>query len=93
MNVLVIDIGGTHVKVLASGQTEPRKFVSGPSMTPKDMVSAVKKLTTDWKYDVIAMGYPGPALQNRPVAEPHNLAPGWVGFRNAGISKNLFGPR
>jgi polyphosphate glucokinase len=80
LNVLVVDVGGTHVKVLATGQTKPRKFVSGPTMTPKDMVSGVKKLTRDWKYDVVAIGYPGPALHNRPVAEPRNLAPDWVGF-------------
>ena len=80
LNVLVIDIGGTHVKVLATGQSEPRKFVSGPTMMPRRMVSGVKKITADWKYNAISMGYPGPVLRNHPVAEPHNLAPGWVGF-------------
>jgi polyphosphate glucokinase len=80
LNVLVVDIGGTHVKVLATGQTKPREFPSGPTMTAKRMASGVKKLTADWKYEVVSMGYPGPVLRNRPVAEPHNLGPGWVGF-------------
>jgi polyphosphate glucokinase len=80
MNVLVIDVGGTHVKILATGQEAPRKFPSGAKMTPKQMVSGVKQLAGTWKYDAVSIGYPGPVLQNRPVAEPHNLAPGWVGF-------------
>jgi len=80
MNVLVVDVGGTHVKLLATGQSEPRKFVSGPTLTPEQMVAGIKELTTDWKYNVVAIGYPGPVLHGRPVAEPHNLAPGWVGF-------------
>lgn len=83
MKVLVVDVGGTHVKVLAMGKTEAREFVSGPTMTPKRMVSGVKKLTADWEYDMVSIGYPGPALRNRPIAEPHNLAAGWVGFRLA----------
>ena len=80
MNVLVIDIGGTHVKVLATGQDAERKFVSGPTLTPKRMVSSVRKLVADWKYDVVSIGYPGPVLRNRPIAEPWNLGRGWVGF-------------
>ena len=80
MNVLVVDVGGTHVKLLATGQNEPREFVSGPTLTAEQMVAGVKELTMDWKYDVVAIGYPGPVLHVRPVAEPHNLAPGWVGF-------------
>lgn len=80
MNVLVLDIGGTHVKALATGQTEFRKFDSGPKLTPDRMVAGVKELTRDWSYEAISMGYPGVALHNRPVAEPHNLGPGWVGF-------------
>ena len=80
MNVLSIDIGGTGVKLLATGETERRRFDSGPTMTPELMVSGVEKLTADWKYDVVAMGYPGTVRGNRPTTEPHNLAPGWVGF-------------
>ncbi len=80
MKVLVIDIGGTHVKVLATGQDRPREFVSGPGLTPKRLVSEVRKLVRDWKYDAVSIGYPGPVLQNRPLSEPWNLGKGWVGF-------------
>jgi polyphosphate glucokinase len=80
MNVLTIDVGGTHVKILATGQDESRKLLSGPAMTPQKMISGVKKLAADWKYEAVSIGYPGPVLRNRPVAEPHNLARGWIGF-------------
>jgi polyphosphate glucokinase len=80
MNVLVIDVGGTHVKLLATGQSEHRAFVSGPTLTAEKMVAGVKELTSDWTYEVITIGYPGPVLHCRPVAEPHNLGAGWVGF-------------
>lgn len=80
MNVLVIDVGGTHVKVLASGQIESRQFESGPALLPKQMALGVQKVADGWKYDVLSIGYPGPILRNRPVAEPHNLGRGWVGF-------------
>jgi predicted NBD/HSP70 family sugar kinase len=80
MNVLAIDVGGTNVKVLATGQTEPRKFPSGPKMTPQQMVAGVKQIVGDWKYEVVSIGYPGPVLRGKPAAEPHNLARGWVGF-------------
>ena len=80
MNVLAVDVGGTHVKILASGQTGRREFASGPTLTAKQMVDRVKALAADWKYDRVTMGYPGPVLRNRPVAEPHNLGRGWVGF-------------
>jgi polyphosphate glucokinase len=80
LNVLAVDIGGTHVKILATGQALHREFGSGPKLTPDLMVSGVKELAGEWKYDVVSMGYPGPVLHNRPVIEPHNLAPGWVGF-------------
>src|SRR5262249_34474094 len=78
--VLVIDVGGTSVKVLATGEEEHRSFPSGPEMTPREMVVGVKKLAAGWDYDVISMGYPGPVLHGRPLAEPHNLGKGWVGF-------------
>jgi polyphosphate glucokinase len=80
VDVLVIDIGGTHVKLLATGQDEPRAFVSGPTLTPRQMVAGVKKLARGWKYQAISMGYPGPVLHGRVVAEPHNLGRGWVAF-------------
>jgi polyphosphate glucokinase len=80
MKVLVIDVGGTHVKVLLSGEDTPRKFESGPTMTAEEMVKGVKRITKDWRYEAIAMGYPGPVLRNRPLLEPHNLGKGWAGF-------------
>jgi len=80
MNVLAIDTGGTHVKILATGERSHREFSSGPTLTAKRMVSAVKKLAGDWKYDVVSIGYPGLVVHGRPVLEPHNLGPGWVGF-------------
>jgi polyphosphate glucokinase len=80
MNVLVIDIGGTHVKVLASGQSSEREFVSGRDLTPKKMISGVRKLVGDWDYDVVSVGYPGLVSQNRPVCDPWNLGKGWAGF-------------
>lgn len=80
MDVLVIDIGGTHVKLLATGQAEPVKFVSGPTLTPGQMVAGVKKLARGLKYQAISMGYPGLVLHGRVVAEPHNLGRGWVHF-------------
>jgi polyphosphate glucokinase len=83
-SVLVVDIGGTSVKLLASGHQTYRSFPSGPKMTPKGMVSGVKKLAADWAYDAVSIGYPGPVLRGRPIAEPHNLGRGWVGFDFAG---------
>jgi polyphosphate glucokinase len=80
VNVLVVDVGGTHVKVIATGQAEPRRCASGPTLTPQQMVPAVKKLTEGWKYDVVSIGYPGPVLRGRPIAEPYNIGRGWVGF-------------
>jgi polyphosphate glucokinase len=80
MNVLVIDVGGTHVKVLATGQDQRRELVSGPTLTPGRMVSQVRKLVADWKYDVISIGYPGVVVRDRPMAEPWNLGKGWTGF-------------
>ncbi|HQE84614.1 MAG TPA: ROK family protein, partial [Candidatus Hydrogenedentes bacterium] len=80
MKVLVVDVGGTSVKILASGQTEPRRFSSGPTMTPAQMVSGVKELAAGWKYDAVSIGYPGVIQRGRVISEPHNLAPKWVGF-------------
>jgi len=80
LKILVIDVGGTNVKMLASGQKEPRKFPSGPTMTPRKMVGLVKKAVSDWKYDSITIGYPGPIINGHPLREPHNLGKGWVGF-------------
>jgi polyphosphate glucokinase len=80
VDVLAVDIGGTHVKILASGQKEPRRFPSGPKLTPKEMVADVKKLAQGWKYDAVAIGYPGPVIHGRVVSDPHNLGKGWVAF-------------
>jgi polyphosphate glucokinase len=80
VNVLVIDIGGTRVKIFATTQDEPRQFVSGPTLTPRRMADRVRKLAREWKYDVISMGYPGVVLHGRPIMEPHNLGRGWVHF-------------
>ena len=78
--VLVLDVGGTHVKALATGHRRHAEFPSGPTLTPKKMVAALRKAVAGWKYDAVSIGYPGPVLHGRPVAEPHNLGPGWVGF-------------
>ena len=80
MNVLVIDVGGTNVKILATGQKERRRFPSGPKMTPRQMVAGVKALAKDWKYDVVSIGYPGPVIKGRIAKEPRNLGRGWIGF-------------
>jgi len=80
VNVLAVDIGGSNVKILATGQKEPRKIPSGPTLTPKAMVAGIKKLATGWKYDAVSIGYPGMVIHGRPVAEPFNLGKGWVGF-------------
>ena len=78
--VLAVDVGGSHVKVMDSHGLTRREFVSGPHLSAKEMVKQVKRLTADWPYDVISVGYPGPVIHNRPLAEPHNLGHGWVGF-------------
>src|SRR5450432_1337945 len=78
--VLVVDVGGTHLKILASGQQTPRKVVSGPKMTAQLMCNWVRKAASDWHYEVAAIGYPGPVVHGRPVHEPYNMSKGWVGF-------------
>jgi polyphosphate glucokinase len=80
MRILVVDIGGTHVKILATGQAERREFESGPTLTARQLVAGVKRLAKGWNYDLVSIGYPGLVLKGRIAAEPHNLAPGWVGF-------------
>ena len=80
MKVLAVDVGGTHVKILASGAKERREFASGPTLTAAEMVKQVKALAKGWTYDHVTVGYPGPVLHDRPVAEPHNLGKGWMGF-------------
>lgn len=80
MKVLVIDIGGTHVKVASSDHLVPLKIVSGPTLTAGQMASQVLELVADWQFDAITIGFPGPVVNDRPSAEPHNLGHGWVDF-------------
>jgi predicted NBD/HSP70 family sugar kinase len=80
MNILVIDVGGTNAKILATGHEASRRFPSGRTLTPEQMVVKVKSLAADWTYEAVSIGYPGFVVRGRPVAEPFNLAPGWVGF-------------
>ena len=78
--VLVVDVGGTHVKCAVTGSDEPREFKSGPKMTPKQMVKQLATLTRGWRFDVVSIGYPGVVVRGEIMREPYNLGPGWVGF-------------
>ena len=80
LNTLVIDIGGTNIKILSTGASEPRKFPSGKTMNPEQMVRGVQEAAGDWKFDVVSLGYPGLVQRGRIIVEPHNLAPGWIDF-------------
>ena len=80
MNVLVIDVGGTHVKLLATGRRSPVKFDSGPHLTPAVMVRETLAATRGWRYEAVTIGYPGPVRKGRPVADPFNLGRGWRRF-------------
>ena len=80
LSILVIDVGGTNVKVLATGYKNPIKIPSGPKMTPGKMAKQVREAAADWNYSVISIGYPGPVIHGRPLSEPYNLGSGWVGF-------------
>jgi len=80
MKILVIDIGGTNIKVASSDNRIPIKIPSGPTLTAEQMTKDVLAATKDWDYDCISIGYPGPVVHDRPLAEPHNLAPGWIDF-------------
>jgi polyphosphate glucokinase len=80
MKVLAVDVGGTHVKILASGEKEKREIESGATMTAQEMAESVNKLARGWQYDVVSIGFPGPVLHDRPVTEPRNLGKGWTGF-------------
>lgn len=78
--VLAVDVGGSHVKMLVNGEHERRRFVSGPELTPGEMVSGVLERTEDWAYTVVSVGVPAQVRANRVVHEPANLGSGWVGF-------------
>ena len=80
MKVLVIDIGGTHIKVASSDHPVPLKIVSGPTLTAAEMTEKVLAATEAWQYDAITIGFPGPVVQDKPAAEPHNLGTGWTSF-------------
>lgn len=80
VKILVIDIGGSHVKLLATGRRVPVKVPSGPTLTAARMVEEVLEATEGWSYDAVSIGYPGPVANNRPKVEPVNLGDGWVRF-------------
>ena len=80
MKILVIDVGGTHVKLLVTGEVVKRQIDSGPHMTPHKMVTGVEKVTADWRYDVISIGVPSPVVGGRVIAEPSNLGRGWMTY-------------
>jgi polyphosphate glucokinase len=82
-SILVIDVGGTNLKILCSGQTEPRRCPSGRGFTPQQMVDAVRALAAEWEYDAVSIGYPGQVGDHGPRQEPGNLGDGWVGFNYA----------
>ena len=77
--ILVIDVGGTHVKLMIS-RTEKRKFDSGPRMTPREMVTQMKPLLTEWNFDAVSIGFPSPVRDGRILSDPKHLGKGWVGF-------------
>ena len=78
--VLVIDVGGSHVKIMVTGQREERRMDSGPTLTAAQMARGVRALAAGWKYDAVSIGYPGPVVANHPAREPHNLGRGWVRY-------------
>jgi polyphosphate glucokinase len=80
VDVLVVDIGGSHVKMLASGASEPRRFESGETLTPEVLVERLRERTADWQYDVVALGYPGAVDGTGIRADPGNLGRGWRGY-------------
>ena len=78
--ILAVDIGGSKVKFLVTGETEPRKIASGPELSPSRMVQEVRRAARDWKYSAVSIGYPGQVGGHGPISEPGNLGHGWVGF-------------
>jgi polyphosphate glucokinase len=78
--ILAVDVGGSHVKLLVSGDSEHRRLASGPDLGPHEMVDRIADVTTDWSYDVVSIGIPAPVHGGRVVSEPENLGRGWVGF-------------
>src|SRR5262252_1837981 len=80
MEVLAVDVGGSHVKLLVSSEKEPRRFVSGPRLTARQMVDGVLKAGEGWSWDVVSIGIPTPVMGGKVIAEPVNLGDGWVAF-------------
>jgi len=80
VRILVVDVGGTHIKLTATGGAKPLKIASGPRMTAAKMVRLTRKAAADWGYDAVSIGYPGPVVHGKAIAEPRNLGGGWVGF-------------
>jgi predicted NBD/HSP70 family sugar kinase len=87
MNILVIDIGGTNVKIWTSGEEEKLKFPSGKTLTPDTLMEKVHEATADWKFERVSIGYPGDVVHGHPIAEPWNLGDGWVNFDYASVFK------
>ncbi|HEV8597842.1 MAG TPA: ROK family protein [Gemmatimonadales bacterium] len=83
MKILVLDVGGTNVKVGRSGSRRRLKIPSGPGLRPEAMVAAVRAATAEWEYDAVSIGYPGPVQKGKPIAEPKNLGRGWLRFNFA----------
>jgi len=79
-DILVIDVGGSNVKLMISQRVKRRKFESGPEMSPRRLVSETKKLVEDWKFRAIAIGFPAPINNGKIADEPKHLGKGWVGF-------------
>ncbi len=77
-NVLAIDVGGSHVKLMTMANRERHAFVSGPDLTAEQFLSKARELVADWSFDAVAIGFPGPVSGNRPLAEPAHLGPGWT---------------
>jgi polyphosphate glucokinase len=80
MRILVLDVGGSHVKFLATGRKKAAAFKSGPKLTPGEMVKRVLKITRGWRFDAVSIGYPGVVRRGEPAQEPYHLGAGWVGF-------------
>lgn len=80
MDILVVDVGGSHIKIMLNAEGEERKMESGSGLTAQAMVDGVKRMAEGWRFEAISIGFPGPVLHGKPVHDPVNLGTGWVGF-------------
>jgi polyphosphate glucokinase len=80
VKILVVDVGGTNIKAVATGRKTPIKIPSGSDVTPRILVQRVLAAVKDWDFDAVSIGYPGAVIHGKPVSDPHNLGAGWVGF-------------